>query len=46
LRELDGEYQALKNKVAEVDKIRVRVYDILRKEKQRGQPVKLQGAEL
>ena len=32
LRELDGEYQALKNEVAQVDKIRVEVYDILREQ--------------
>ena len=37
LRELDRDYQQLKDEVGEVGKVRVKVYDILRKEKQRGQ---------
>ena len=43
LRELDGRYQVVKEKVARVDKFRVRVYDVLRKEQreyQRTQPNK------
>ena len=45
LRELDSEYHDIKNEVAEVDKIRVKVYDVLRNERQRGQPEKSQGVE-
>ena len=43
LRELDGRYQVVKEKVARVNKFRVRVYDVLRKEQrehQRTQPTK------
>ena len=38
LRELDGKYQALKSEVDQVSKFRVKVYDVLRKEQQMGQP--------
>ena len=38
LQKLNGEYQSLKTQVDEVNKIRVKVYDILRKEKQVNQP--------
>jgi len=40
LRNLTGEYQSLKDEVSAVDKVRVKVYDILRKERQREQPIK------
>ena len=45
LRELDRAYQNLKAEVDSVSKIRVTVYDILRKEQQRGQPIRAQGLE-
>jgi len=38
LQKLNGEYQALKTQVDDVNKIRVKVYDVLRKEQQVGQP--------
>jgi len=38
LQKLTGEYQSLKDEVSAVNKIRVNVYDILRKERQREQP--------
>jgi len=37
LQKLTGEYQTLKYEVSAVNKIRVSVYDILRKERQREQ---------
>ena len=46
LRELDGRYQVVKEKVARVDKFRVRVYDVLRREQQRGQPTKRRSRDL
>ena len=40
IQKLDMQYQALKSEVDKVNKIRVNVYDILRKDKQREQPTK------
>ena len=37
VRELDGKFQTLKAKVTQVDKFRVRVYDVLRREHQQHQ---------
>jgi len=45
LRKLNSEYNTLKNEVDEVGKIRIKVYDILRKKRQRGTPVRVQGVE-
>ena len=40
LKALDGKYLNLKNEIAQVNKIRIKVYDILRKERQTEQSVK------
>ena len=45
LKELKGEHEWLKSEVAAVDRIRNKVYDILRRERQREQPQKLWGME-
>ena len=45
LRKLTGEYQSLKDEVSTVNKIRVNVYDILRKERQREQPRRSRDVE-
>jgi len=47
IQSLNGRYSALKSEVDDVHKIRTKVYDVLRKERQRerGQPVRLQGLE-
>ena len=49
LRELDGRYQVVKEKVTRVNKFRVRVYDFLRKEQrehQRTQPTKKRSQDV
>lgn len=46
IQKLNGEYKFLQNEVSQVDKIRVNVYDILRKDRQIGQPVKSRSMEL
>ena len=46
IEELDGKYQTLKTKVAQADRFRVRVYDVLRKEKQRIQPVQKRSRDV
>jgi hypothetical protein len=43
LRELDRDYRQLKTDVDTVNKIRTDVYNILRKEQQREQPIRTQG---
>ena len=43
--ELTGRYEALKNEVDDANKIRAKVYDVLRKERQKEQPVRAQGME-
>jgi chromosome segregation ATPase len=45
-RRLNGEYKSLKNEVDRVDKIRVSVYDILKKDRQIGRTVWSHGMEL
>ena len=40
IEELDGRYQILKTKIAQANRFRVRVYDVLQKEKQKTQPMK------
>ena len=45
LRELDRDYKHLKTEVDTVNKIRTDVYNILRKEQQREQPIRTQGKE-
>jgi len=40
MRELDRDYKQLKNEVDATNKIRVNVYDILRKKRQGGEPTK------
>jgi len=45
LRELDRDYKHLKTEVDKVNKIRADVYNILRKEQQREQPIRTQGKE-
>jgi len=44
--ELDGKYQILKTKVAQANRFRVRVYDVLRKEKQKIQPMKKRSQDM
>jgi len=46
LQKLGGEYESLKAEVSSVGKMRVQVYDILRKERQREQPQRSHGMEL
>lgn len=46
LQQLNDQYQDLKNEVDQANKFRVRVYDVLRKERQVGQPVKEQSMVL
>ena len=45
LRKLNAEYDTLKIEVDEVGKIRIKVYDILQKNRQRGQPIRTQDVE-
>jgi len=45
IQNLNGRYSALKTEVDDVHKIRTKVYDVLRKERERGQPARLQGME-
>jgi len=44
--ELEGKYQTLKTKVAQANRFRVRVYDVLRKEKQKTQPMKKRSQDM
>jgi len=46
LQKLKGEHESLKAEVSSVDKIRVQVYDILRRDRQREQPQRAHGMEL
>jgi len=46
IEELDGRYQILKTKVAQANRFRVRVYDVLRKEKQKTQPVQKRSQDI
>jgi 23S rRNA A1618 N6-methylase RlmF len=46
IEELDGRYQILKTKVAQANRFRVRVYDVLRKEKQKTQPMKKRSQDM
>jgi len=43
IQKLDKQYQALKSEVDKVNKIRIKVYDILRMDKQKGEPKRVQG---
>ncbi|MCL2222945.1 MAG: hypothetical protein FWC20_11570 [Oscillospiraceae bacterium] len=48
IRKLDSKYQSLKTKVAQVDKFRTRLYDVIRKEhqQQRVPPTKKRAQEI
>jgi len=46
LRELDKEYKFLKDEVDSVNKIRTKVYDVLRNEQQREQPIQVRTQDM
>ena len=46
IQSLNSKYQHLKAEVDDVHKIRTKVYDVLRKERQRGQPVQVKTQDM